>query len=756
MTAVHADSPTDHTHAHTLKSGLGTPDFFYFAGAADTPSWLKTRPQSANKPKPIRLEQNNNNNNEEESKSTLHLKTAAKSPDIQPVDENIRSRALSDPPIRPTPSWLVNNPAAKHLDSEPNPFERSFSGKTPYEMVQMNRRARSISPKSSHGAAMPLPGHQSKLPPFGTMSTPSNDFFDWGLGGTDSLRSGPLSPSMLNGPAYGNSNISAFDPSTIRTGLTPGNGISNYAPHSPATQALFAMMTNSTPGLPGVPKMDERIADNIENVSQSYDGRRHQAPHPGAIHYTSDGSRGSSSSSNANNNGNNNNNPSYSPSRSQHLPHLQPSFSHAQAVPKPLPPHQMYRGTAQTQPASFMGNTSGGFVDLGSQLLQQNAPRPLPSQTGPAGGSNNPNPLYLLSHAQGHANSDAGMTHKPASNPFNNLQNQVPPADIGMEVSADDAILAAAAGLSGLATPRPNNVAGPVPAGHHAIAPTNLNVATSANLALPGHVGADQDVTALTVGGKRTRTRSQQNIAQVTTTASAASTSGQKRKAPATKRNQSEAKKPKRTTRRAAAANQPIVDEDTPPEDTFDDSQMTGSAGDDIRQESALLLEEDTYSNAGSSQRRSESAKVKLEYDEDDGEDGDDGDGSQKLSTSKQIKPGRGPKQQFETEEEKRKNFLERNRQAALKCRQRKKQWLNELQHKVEILTQENETLQQTAAQIREEATQLRAILLGHKDCQMSMGVPGMPPGQSVTIGQMLGGPVNMYPSHQQTHARRI
>jgi hypothetical protein len=54
MTAVHVDSPTERPDLlggiATSKSGLGTPDFFYFAGAADTPSWLKTRPQSANRP----------------------------------------------------------------------------------------------------------------------------------------------------------------------------------------------------------------------------------------------------------------------------------------------------------------------------------------------------------------------------------------------------------------------------------------------------------------------------------------------------------------------------------------------------------------------------------------------------------------------------------------------------------------------------------------------------------------------------------
>ncbi|WWC89691.1 uncharacterized protein L201_004616 [Kwoniella dendrophila CBS 6074] len=74
-----------------------------------------------------------------------------------------------------------------------------------------------------------------------------------------------------------------------------------------------------------------------------------------------------------------------------------------------------------------------------------------------------------------------------------------------------------------------------------------------------------------------------------------------------------------------------------------------------------------------------------------------------------------------ETEEDKRKNFLERNRQAALKCRQRKKAWLNELQSKVEGLTIENERLQQTIQSMHEEVGRLTAILMQHRDCGLAI-----------------------------------
>ncbi|KAF9918555.1 hypothetical protein BX616_007855 [Lobosporangium transversale] len=71
-------------------------------------------------------------------------------------------------------------------------------------------------------------------------------------------------------------------------------------------------------------------------------------------------------------------------------------------------------------------------------------------------------------------------------------------------------------------------------------------------------------------------------------------------------------------------------------------------------------------------------------------------------------------------EEEKRKNFLERNRQAALKCRQRKKQWLANLQQKVEYLTTDNEHLQSQTAALRDEIIHLKALLLAHKDCPIA------------------------------------
>ncbi|KAK3325482.1 Aft1 HRA domain-containing protein [Apodospora peruviana] len=78
-----------------------------------------------------------------------------------------------------------------------------------------------------------------------------------------------------------------------------------------------------------------------------------------------------------------------------------------------------------------------------------------------------------------------------------------------------------------------------------------------------------------------------------------------------------------------------------------------------------------------------------------------------------------GPRSKM-TDEEKRKNFLERNRVAALKCRQRKKQWLANLQSKVELFSQENDALTTQISALREEVVNLKTLLLAHKDCPVT------------------------------------
>ncbi|KAK9471246.1 uncharacterized protein V1510DRAFT_368516, partial [Dipodascopsis tothii] len=106
----------------------------------------------------------------------------------------------------------------------------------------------------------------------------------------------------------------------------------------------------------------------------------------------------------------------------------------------------------------------------------------------------------------------------------------------------------------------------------------------------------------------------------------------------------------------------------------------------------------------------------------------DDGDGERDGSEEADSKKM--------SEEDKRKNFLERNRVAALKCRQRKKQWLANLQAKVEYYGSENDALNAQVTALREQVVSLKAILLAHKDCSATRALP---PGQdpiNIALGQ--------------------
>ncbi|XP_029919514.1 cyclic AMP-responsive element-binding protein 5-like isoform X2 [Myripristis murdjan] len=91
--------------------------------------------------------------------------------------------------------------------------------------------------------------------------------------------------------------------------------------------------------------------------------------------------------------------------------------------------------------------------------------------------------------------------------------------------------------------------------------------------------------------------------------------------------------------------------------------------------------------------------------------------------------------------DERRQKFLERNRAAATRCRQKRKVWVSSLEKKAEELTHTNLQLQNEVTSLRSEVGQLKQILLTHKDCPVTarqreaQGYPtaGMSPGGSPT-----------------------
>ncbi|KAJ1996284.1 hypothetical protein GGI25_000347 [Coemansia spiralis] len=71
-------------------------------------------------------------------------------------------------------------------------------------------------------------------------------------------------------------------------------------------------------------------------------------------------------------------------------------------------------------------------------------------------------------------------------------------------------------------------------------------------------------------------------------------------------------------------------------------------------------------------------------------------------------------------EQKRRRRFLERNRIAASKCRQKKKMWIQELERRAEDVTMQNRSLHIAVAQLKEEVLILKNQLLAHRNCGCS------------------------------------
>jgi hypothetical protein len=70
---------------------------------------------------------------------------------------------------------------------------------------------------------------------------------------------------------------------------------------------------------------------------------------------------------------------------------------------------------------------------------------------------------------------------------------------------------------------------------------------------------------------------------------------------------------------------------------------------------------------------------------------------------------------------DKRKKFLERNRVAASRCRQRKKQKIEELEKRASETAQRNEELKLTISALKDELIMLKNMLLAHRNCECSL-----------------------------------
>ncbi|XP_044141021.1 cyclic AMP-dependent transcription factor ATF-7-like isoform X2 [Bufo gargarizans] len=88
-----------------------------------------------------------------------------------------------------------------------------------------------------------------------------------------------------------------------------------------------------------------------------------------------------------------------------------------------------------------------------------------------------------------------------------------------------------------------------------------------------------------------------------------------------------------------------------------------------------------------------------------------------------QPTPSTGGRRRRATDEdpdERRQRFLERNRAAASRCRQKRKVWVCSLEKKAEELTSQNVQLSNEVTLLRNEVAQLKQLLLAHKDCPVT------------------------------------
>ncbi|XP_051880373.1 cyclic AMP-dependent transcription factor ATF-2 isoform X1 [Pristis pectinata] len=85
-----------------------------------------------------------------------------------------------------------------------------------------------------------------------------------------------------------------------------------------------------------------------------------------------------------------------------------------------------------------------------------------------------------------------------------------------------------------------------------------------------------------------------------------------------------------------------------------------------------------------------------------------------------QSSGGRRRRAMNEDPDEKRRKFLERNRAAASRCRQKRKVWVQSLEKKAEDLSSTNIQLQNEVTLLRNEVAQLKQLLLAHKDCPVT------------------------------------
>jgi hypothetical protein len=120
------------------------------------------------------------------------------------------------------------------------------------------------------------------------------------------------------------------------------------------------------------------------------------------------------------------------------------------------------------------------------------------------------------------------------------------------------------------------------------------------------------------------------------------------------------------------------------------------------------------------SRKQSTASSDWQEYERFDRSGSADSDLSSTSSLGLKRKPS-SPSKDNEDPETKRRRFLERNRMAASKCRQKKKKWMQELEHREEEIDRRNKALHALVSDLKEEVLILKNQLLSHHNCNCNV-----------------------------------
>ncbi len=113
------------------------------------------------------------------------------------------------------------------------------------------------------------------------------------------------------------------------------------------------------------------------------------------------------------------------------------------------------------------------------------------------------------------------------------------------------------------------------------------------------------------------------------------------------------------------------------------------------------------------------------------------------VSDPSSSRPGRGQtstQRAAPVESDRKLRSLERNRVAAHKCRQKKREWVHELEVKTEHASQRHEQLQASISQLKDELIALKTMLLAHRNCNCDLVQKYLHQGGLMT-SSMAGGP---------------